>query len=220
MDRPLVSSISLLPVALLTNTASQHANFNFVTRSILNLDWFGRQLMISRRRMLTNLPLVPHPHDQRPFLARTSAQSGIYYLIALRSSGTLLPLPARYLLGLLLNSLGFGNMLSSAHFHLGSSMTILPPPPDPPPPPFDLIELLRGGLGLLPPPFGVSVNELTSSMERRPDTEPECERVLEGGGGGGAAERGDRAPGGGGGGAPVGKLEPPAAAAAAALLTA
>lgn len=143
------------------------------------------------------------------------------HLSALRSSGTLLPLPARYFLGLPRNSLGFGNTPSSTHFHRGSSMWIFSPLGRPPPPPLVFVELVRVGLGLLAAPFGVRVKELTSSMERSPETDPEWARAL--GGGGGAAERGDDgAPdgGGGGGGAELGECEPPAAAAAAAPITA
>lgn len=83
-------------------------------------------------------------------------------------------------------------------------------------------ELDLVGLVLLaPPPFGFRVNELTSSIDRSPDTEPECARLLDGGGGGrGAFERGEVAPGGGGGGAELGEVVPPAAAAAAAPMTA
>lgn len=82
----------------------------------------------------------------------------------------------------------------------------------------DLVGLVL----LAPPPFGFKVNELTSSIDRSPDTEPECARLLDGGGGGGrgAFERGEVAPGGGGGGAELGEVVPPAAAAAAAPMTA
>lgn len=54
---------------------------------------------------------------------------------ALRSIGTLLPLPARYFLGRLMCSLGFGNRLSSLKLHrLSVTVNLAPPPPVPPPP--------------------------------------------------------------------------------------
>lgn len=90
---------------------------------------------------------------------------------ALRSNGTLLPLPARYLLAPPWNSLGLGNMDSSTNFHLGSWITIRSPLAAPPPFARDAIELLRVGLGLFPLPFGASTKLLGSSIDR--PTEPE-----------------------------------------------
>lgn len=49
------------------------------------------------------------------------------YSYADKSSGTLLPLPLRYTFLNPLNSCGFGKSLSSFHFHLLSSITILSP---------------------------------------------------------------------------------------------
>lgn len=50
---------------------------------------------------------------------------------ALKSNGTLLPLPALYRLAPPWNGLGFGSMLSSVNRHLLSLTTYLTPPPPP-----------------------------------------------------------------------------------------
>ena len=62
-------------------------------------------------------------------------QTLIIYILynALRSKGTLLPLPALYFLGPPMKSRGLGNRLSSLNCHLGSSMTTLLPLALPPP---------------------------------------------------------------------------------------
>lgn len=115
---------------------------------------------------------------------------------ALKSNGTLLPLPALYFLVPPINSLGFGNNPSSLNCHLGSLITTRPPPPTP--------GVCAGEpLGLVDwAPLAVNVNILGSNIDCRRD-EPR-ERVLDGvgegalggagadpGGGGGGAETGD-----------------------------
>jgi len=112
---------------------------------------------------------------------------------ALRSKGTLLPLPARYFLVPPTKSLGFGNRPSSFHCHLGSLITIRSPLGP------GVCEGEWFGLGDLAP-LAVKVNILGSNMEWRRE-EPR-ERVV-GGGGEGALN-------GGGGGAPLGDACPAA----------
>lgn len=134
--------------------------------------------------------------------------------ITLKSSGTLLPLPALYFLSLGWKFRGLGKSCSSGHFHRGSSTTIRWPLVAPRPFTLPTSESLRVGLGLLAPPLGIKVNALGSSMDR--PTDPECARAggpFDGGGGGGAGDRGEGAlGGGGGGGAEMGEVVPAVAA--------
>lgn len=84
---------------------------------------------------------------------------------ALKSRGTLLPLPALYFFGRLIKSLGLGNKLSSLNWNLGSFTTNRPLPP---PPELEAVLLLRLGLGDLEP-LAERVKELGSSNVWRRD---------------------------------------------------
>lgn len=112
----------------------------------------------------------------------------VHPLMAPRSSGTLLPLPALYFLGPPTNALGGGRSLSSLNFHRLSSMTILPPRAEPEaeggPEGGDERPLV--GLGLLVP-LGPRVKALGSSIDARSGL-----GALERGGGDDAVE-GERA---------------------------
>lgn len=94
---------------------------------------------------------------------------------ALRSNGTLLPLPALYFFALPINSLGLGNLSSLTNFHRGSWTIYLPAgperfPKDPVPGGLDTF-LVGLGLGAPEPPleWEESVKLLGSRRERMCD---------------------------------------------------
>ena len=80
-------------------------------------------------------------------ILQTSHVNPAIYANARRSSGTLLPLPALYLLGPPINCLGIGKASSGWNLNLVSWTTNLAPPP--PPPPTWLVPRERPG----EPPF-------------------------------------------------------------------